>query len=98
MLQMKHLLLRRLLRDQTLTVSLKKPWQLLAETTLRTRTMKRVAEKSSAWWTLLVQLRTHFEAAHRPVNLSHSLEMKRFELSYQTAAGLGFEPSNVQYK
>ena len=40
----------RLLRAQTLTVSFKKPFDLLAETTLAVRSTTAVSEQCSRWW------------------------------------------------
>ncbi len=40
----------RLLRAQTLTVSFKKPWNLLAETNLAVRGTNDVSAQSSIWW------------------------------------------------
>ena len=40
----------RLLRAQTLTVSFKKPWNCLAETTVSARSATDVSQQSSNWW------------------------------------------------
>jgi hypothetical protein len=40
----------RLLRAQTLTVSFKKPWGLLAETNIALRSVSDVSERNSRWW------------------------------------------------
>jgi DUF438 domain-containing protein len=40
----------RLLRAQTLTVSFKKPWNLLAETTVAVRSTSDISTRSSRWW------------------------------------------------
>jgi hypothetical protein len=42
----------RLLRAQTLTVSFKRPFDLLAETTLAIRNTSDVSEQCSRWWSL----------------------------------------------
>ena len=42
--------LNRLLRAQTLTVSFKKPWNLLAETNVALRSMSDVSARNSEWW------------------------------------------------
>jgi hypothetical protein len=51
----------RLLRAQTLTVSFKKPFDSLAETTLAVRSTTDVFSQSSKWWCLLDKVRTHFD-------------------------------------
>jgi DNA invertase Pin-like site-specific DNA recombinase len=48
----------RLLRAQTLTVSFKKPFDLLAETNLAVRSTHDVFSQSSLWWCLLQKVRT----------------------------------------
>jgi len=51
----------RLLRAQTLTVSFKKPFDLLAETNLAMRNTSDVSEQCSGWWCLLQKVRTVFD-------------------------------------
>jgi hypothetical protein len=51
----------RLLRAQTLTVSFKKPFDSLAESTVAVRSTNDVSEQSSIWWGLLNKVRTHFD-------------------------------------
>jgi hypothetical protein len=51
----------RLLRAQTLTVSFKKPWISLAETTLAVRNTNDFSHQCSRWWCLLKLARTYFE-------------------------------------
>jgi len=52
--EMKNFLLNvgsnRLLRAQTLTVSFKKPWNYLAETTIAVRGTEDVSARNSRWW------------------------------------------------
>jgi hypothetical protein len=64
-LEMKSLLQtvgsNRLLRAQTLTVSFKKPFDSLAESTVAVRSTNDVSEQSSIWWGLLNKVRTHFD-------------------------------------
>jgi hypothetical protein len=43
--------LNRLVRSQTLTVSFKKPWNLLAETTVAAQRAASESERNSIWWT-----------------------------------------------
>jgi DNA invertase Pin-like site-specific DNA recombinase len=51
----------RLLRAQTLTVSFKKPFDCLAETTLAIRNTSDFSEQCSRWWCLLQKVRTFFD-------------------------------------
>jgi hypothetical protein len=51
----------RLLRAQTLTVSFKKPFDCLAETSLAIRNTSDVSEQCSRWWCLLQKVRTFFD-------------------------------------
>jgi hypothetical protein len=51
----------RLLRAQTLTVSFKKPFDLLAETNLAVRSTNDVSQQCSGWWCLLEKVRTVFD-------------------------------------
>jgi hypothetical protein len=51
----------RLLRAQTLTVSFKKPWNLLAETVVAARSTEPVSATNSKWWSLLADARTFFD-------------------------------------
>jgi site-specific DNA recombinase len=51
----------RFLRAQTLTVSFKKPWNFLAETTVAIRRVSDAAERNSKWWCLLNEARTFFD-------------------------------------
>jgi hypothetical protein len=52
---------RRHLRDQTLTVSFQKPWNLLAQTTVAVRNTTSEKVARAKWWSLLKDARTHFE-------------------------------------
>ena len=52
----------RLLRAQTLTVSFKKPWNYLAETTIAVRRTDSLLQWNSLWVVLLEKVRTHFES------------------------------------
>jgi hypothetical protein len=49
------------LRAQTLTVSFKKPFDLLAETNLAVRSTNDVSQQCSGWWCLLEKVRTVFD-------------------------------------
>jgi hypothetical protein len=51
----------RLLDAQTLTVSFKKPWNLLAETVAAVRNVEPVSARNSIWWRFLNNVRTGFE-------------------------------------
>jgi hypothetical protein len=51
----------RLLRAQTLTVTFKKPFDSLAETTLAAHSTTDVFTINSKWWCLLEKVRTHFD-------------------------------------
>jgi len=55
----------RLLRDQTLTVSFKKPWNLLAETVVATRSAGADFSSNSVWWNTVKVVRTMFEQENR---------------------------------
>ena len=48
----------RLLRAQTLTVTFKKPFDLLAETTIAVRSTSDVSAQCARWWCLLTLART----------------------------------------
>ena len=50
-----------LLQSQTLTVSFKKPWNLLAQTNLAVRSTGQNFSTSSKWWSLLNEVRTYFD-------------------------------------
>jgi len=49
------------LRAQTLTVSFKKPFDLLAENTVAVRNAPDDFSRISKWWCLLEKVRTHFD-------------------------------------
>jgi hypothetical protein len=51
----------RLLRAETLTVSFKKPWNLLAETTVAMRSVSDASARNSGWWCFLTKARTFFD-------------------------------------
>jgi len=51
----------RLLREQTLTVTFKKPWNFLAETTVAAHSAVDDFTPSSKWWCLLDKVRTFFD-------------------------------------
>jgi len=51
----------RLLRAQTLTVTFKRPFDSLAETTLAVRSTSDVSAQNQNWWCLLEKVRTHFD-------------------------------------
>jgi hypothetical protein len=51
----------RLIRSQTLTVSFKNHWNLLAETTVAARSAPDEISRSEKWWCLLTEVRTVFE-------------------------------------
>ena len=56
----------RLLRAQTLTVSFKTPWNLLAETTVALRSVSDASARNSRWWCLLNKARTFFDENPHP--------------------------------
>jgi predicted transcriptional regulator len=65
LLEMKSFLqkvgLNREIRSQTLTVSFKKPFDLLAETTVAAQRAASEAERNSIWWCLLKSARIFFD-------------------------------------
>jgi len=56
-----EVILCRRLRAQTLTVSFKKPFDLLAETNERARSAPDDFSQTSKWWWLLDKVRTFFD-------------------------------------
>ena len=57
----RELILSRLLRAQTLTVTFKKPWISLAETNIAASSAAMPSDHISKWWCLLDKARTFFE-------------------------------------
>ncbi len=80
-LEMKSFLERvgsnRLLRAQTLTVSFKKPWNLLAETTLAVRRTNVISAQSSDWWSLMNDVRTSLKQNENMLHINAFVEFTK---------------------
>jgi len=58
---LKKIGLNRIIQDQQLHISFKKPWSYLAQTTISAYAHKEIAGANTQWWSLLKKVRTHYE-------------------------------------